>query len=74
MLIWGDIVHSYSVQFMHPEVSIEFDTANDKAVEARKYVFKKASQDKWLIGAAHLPFPGIGHICKDEQGYTWVPA
>ncbi|MDX7998186.1 MBL fold metallo-hydrolase [Xenorhabdus sp. Reich] len=73
MLIWGDIVHSYSVQFKRPEVSIEFDADHDKAIEARKYVFKKASQDKWLIGAAHLPFPGIGHIRKDEQGYTWVP-
>ncbi|KMJ46969.1 beta-lactamase [Xenorhabdus khoisanae] len=73
MLIWGDIVHSYSVQFMHPEVAIEYDINNDKAVEARKAIFKKASKEKWLIGAAHLPFPGIGHIGKDAQGYSWVP-
>ncbi|WP_340617085.1 MBL fold metallo-hydrolase [Xenorhabdus entomophaga] len=73
MLIWGDIVHSYSVQFMHPEVAIEYDINNDKAVEARKTIFKKASKEKWLIGAAHLPFPGIGHIRKDAQRYTWVP-
>ncbi|CDG16679.1 MBL fold metallo-hydrolase [Xenorhabdus doucetiae] len=73
MLIWGDIVHSHSVQFTRPEVSIEFDVDNAKAVEARKYIFEKASQEKWLISAAHLPFPGIGHIRKDEQGYSWVP-
>ncbi|MGJ0638528.1 MBL fold metallo-hydrolase [Xenorhabdus bovienii] len=73
MLIWGDIVHSHSVQFIHPEVSIEFDIDNDKAIGVRKSIFKKLKYDKWLIGAAHLPFPGIGHIRKDSKGYVWVP-
>ncbi|PHM36741.1 metallo-beta-lactamase [Xenorhabdus mauleonii] len=73
MLILGDIVHSHAVQFIRPEVSIDFDIDNAKAIEARKNVFKIASQDKWLIGAAHLPFPGIGHVRKEQKGYAWVP-
>jgi hypothetical protein len=24
--------------------------------------------------AAHLPFPGIGHLRADGKGYDWVPA
>lgn len=73
MLIWGDIVHAHSIQFANPEVSIEFDTDNKRAVETRKATFEKAAKEKWLIAGAHLPFPGIGHVRRDAQGYAWVP-
>ncbi|WP_340532876.1 MBL fold metallo-hydrolase [Escherichia coli] len=73
MLIWGDIVHSHSVQFANPDVSIEFDTDNKQAVETRKTTFEKAAKGKWLVAGAHLPFPGIGHVRHDAQGYAWVP-
>ncbi|PHM70168.1 MBL fold metallo-hydrolase [Xenorhabdus sp. KJ12.1] len=73
MLILGDMIHFYAVQLEHPEVSIEFDIDNNKAIEARKSIFKKASDEKWLIGAAHLPFPGIGYLRQNQQKYDWVP-
>jgi hypothetical protein len=25
------------------------------------------------VGAAHLPFPGLGHLRRDADRYTWVP-
>ncbi|WP_249418523.1 MBL fold metallo-hydrolase [Citrobacter freundii] len=73
MLIWGDIVHAHAVQFANPKVSIEFDTDSKKAVATRKATFEKAAKEKWLVAGAHLPFPGIGHIRHDAQGYAWVP-
>lgn len=73
LLIWGDIVHSHSVQFLHPEVSIEFDTDQKAAIASRKALFQKAAKAGWGIAGAHLPFPGLGHIRKDSQGYAWVP-
>ncbi|PHM27677.1 MBL fold metallo-hydrolase [Xenorhabdus innexi] len=73
MLILGDIIHFYAVQLEHPDVSIEFDIDSNKAIEARKSIFEKASHEKWLIGAAHLPFPGIGYLRQNKQKYNWVP-
>lgn len=73
LLVWGDIVHSHSVQFKHPEVSIEFDTDQKKAIATRKALFQQASKAGWAIAGAHLPFPGLGHIRKDPSGYAWVP-
>ncbi|WP_347253622.1 MBL fold metallo-hydrolase [Leminorella grimontii] len=73
LLVWGDIVHSHSVQFTRPEVSMEFDVDNKKAVETRRKLFANiAKTDLWIAGA-HLPFPGIGHVGADAQGYRWVP-
>lgn len=73
LLIWGDIVHSHSVQFAHPEVSLEFDNDQPKAIVTRKALFEKAAASGWWIAGAHLPFPGLGHIRHDAKGYAWVP-
>ncbi|WP_339486233.1 MBL fold metallo-hydrolase [Pseudomonas sp. EL_65y_Pfl2_R95] len=73
LLVWGDIVHSHSVQFSKPEVAIEFDSDSAKAIETRKKLFAEAAKDKLWVAGAHLPFPGIGHVRSEGQGYVWVP-
>jgi hypothetical protein len=35
--------------------------------------FARAAKSRRLVAAAHLPFPGVGHIRAEDQGYTWVP-
>jgi len=73
LLIWGDIVHSYAVQLPHPDISIEFDTDQKQAIQTRKTVLDSVSKQGWFVAGAHLPFPGLGHIREEEQGYSWVP-
>lgn len=74
LLVWGDVIHSHSVQFSRPEVSIEFDSDQKQAIASRKKVLARAAQEKLWIAGAHLPFPGIGHVRADKKAYTWVPA
>ena len=73
LLIWGDILHSHSIQFQHPEVSIEFDTDQKQAIATREALFAQASKEAWMIAGAHLPFPGLGHIRREDSGYAWIP-
>ncbi|MDR5873473.1 MBL fold metallo-hydrolase [Vreelandella gomseomensis] len=73
MLVWGDVVHSYGVQFDDPTVAIEFDSDPAQAIDAREAVFKAAVNDKHWVAGAHMPFPGIGHIIEDGDGYQWLP-
>lgn len=73
LLVWGDIVHSHSVQFTKPEVAIEFDVDSVKAIETRKRLLAEAAAKKLLVGGAHLPFPGVGHVRAEPAGYAWVP-
>jgi glyoxylase-like metal-dependent hydrolase (beta-lactamase superfamily II) len=73
LLMWGDIVHSHSVQFARPEVAMEFDIDQDKAVATRRGVFADAARDKLWVAGAHLPFPGIGHVRADGDAFAWVP-
>lgn len=73
LLVWGDIVHSHSVQFQKPEVAFEYDSDQKAAVATRKALFAQATRNGWWVAGAHLPFPGLGHVRKDAKGYAWVP-
>lgn len=73
LLVWGDLVHSHAVQFARPEVTIEFDIDNKRAIASRKRVFADVARKKLWVAGAHLPFPGIGHVRAERKGYAWVP-
>lgn len=72
MLFWGDISHLPSIQLPHPAATIDLDIFPDMAVASRKRVLADSVSAGWVVGAAHLPFPGIGRVRKDGEGYAWV--
>ena len=73
LLVWGDVVHNHAAQFANPDIAIEFDVDNAKAIASRKQVFADAAKDKLWVAGAHLPFPGLGHLRNEGKGYAWVP-
>ncbi|MGV8921452.1 MAG: MBL fold metallo-hydrolase [Pseudomonas sp.] len=73
ILFMGDLIHNLAVQFDHPEVSISFDVNAQQAIDSRAKVFSQVADDKIWAAAAHLPFPGIGHIGKIDKHFQWVP-
>ncbi|MDR2872764.1 MAG: MBL fold metallo-hydrolase [Xanthomonadaceae bacterium] len=73
LLVWGDIVHNHAVQLPYPDVSIEYDSDQPQAIATRKRLLADAAESKLWIAGAHLPFPGLGHIHKEAEGYRWVP-
>ena len=74
LVLLGDLMHIAAVQFPEPGVTIKFDTDSKTAAMKRKAEFAAAAKNGYWIGAAHLPFPGIGHLRADGKGYDWVPA
>lgn len=73
LMVWGDIVHSHTVQFARPDVSIEFDVDRAKALATRKEMFNDAARNRFWVAGAHLPFPGLGHVRRDGAAFSWVP-
>lgn len=74
MMIWGDIVHSHSMQFARPEVALEFDSDSKAAIATRRRLMAQAASQKLWVAGAHLPFPGIGHVAPAGKAWRWVPA
>jgi glyoxylase-like metal-dependent hydrolase (beta-lactamase superfamily II) len=75
LVLWGDLMHVAAVQFSDPAVTIGFDTDPAAAMKAREEVFADAAAHGYWVGAAHLSFPGIGHLrAAADEGYIFVPA
>ena len=62
------------MQFPDPSVTIKFDTDSKAAAAQRKTQYADAAKRGHWVCAAHLPFPGIGHLRADGKGYDWIPA
>lgn len=70
----GDIVHNHAVQFPHPEVAVQYyDQDQNNAIASRKALFERAAELGWVLAGTHIPFPGLGHIRREAEGYAWVP-
>jgi glyoxylase-like metal-dependent hydrolase (beta-lactamase superfamily II) len=74
LLVIGDLIHVASVQFADPGVTISFDSDAKAAAASRDKVFKLAARDGALVGAAHLQFPGLGHLRAAGKAWQWVPS
>jgi len=74
LVLWGDLMHVAAVQFARPAVTIQFDTDSRAAAVQRKKAYADAAKQGYWVAAAHLPFPGIGHLRRDGGGYMFVPA
>jgi glyoxylase-like metal-dependent hydrolase (beta-lactamase superfamily II) len=73
IMLVGDLVHVAAVQMENPSVTINFDSDKKAAVASRKKVFDAAAKGGYLIGGAHLQFPGVGYLATSGKGYRWIP-
>ncbi|MEO5764667.1 MAG: MBL fold metallo-hydrolase [Casimicrobiaceae bacterium] len=74
LVLWGDLMHVAAVQFPDPAVTIKFDTDSKAAAAQRQKAYADAAKNRYWVAAAHLPFPGIGHLRAEGRGYVFVPA
>ncbi len=74
LVLWGDLMHLAAVQFADPSVTIQFDSDSKAAAAQRQKAYADAAKQGYWVAAAHLPFPGIGHVSAEGKGYVWFPA
>lgn len=74
LLLWGDIVHVAAVQFADPTVTIAYDVDRAEAEQEHWRIFDDTAKNRYMIGGAHLPFPGLGHVRNNgDKTYAFVP-
>lgn len=75
LLLLGDTMHVAPVQFPRPEITVGFDYNQDAARSRRRELFEMAVRENMLIGAVHLPFPGIGRLRtgSNASGFVYEP-
>jgi glyoxylase-like metal-dependent hydrolase (beta-lactamase superfamily II) len=73
LLIWGDIVHVSAIQLPHPQATVKYDSSEASAQATRAQLLRMAASQHLVIGAAHIAFPGLGHIRQRNGAYDWLP-
>ncbi len=73
LVVWGDLIHDMESQFHAPGIAITFDVDQSAAIVQRKIALNDAAAKGYLVGAAHISFPGIGRVLPDGASYRWLP-
>lgn len=70
----GDTVHHFVVSVARPEWRVAFDTDAPTSEASRRALLEDAAANNRRLYAVHFPYPGVGAVQKDGEGFRWVPA
>ena len=73
ILFWGDTIHVQLVQLSHPDITVVFDIDHAAAAATRNRLLPRLARDAVMIAGPHMPFPGMGRLRKEANGYVWAP-
>lgn len=72
LLCLGDTFHD-PLQLAHPTWCTPWDLDRERAVRSRRALLAWAADEKLLVHAYHLAFPGLGRIERRGDAYAWTP-
>jgi len=67
-----DVLHR-EPQLARPNWHIRFDSDPEQAVETRRDLLMKATDEGVLTFFYHLPFPGLGTVSRSGNAFRWHP-
>ena len=71
LLHFMDVAHHHTLMFTNPSWAINYDHEPEQAVDTRKKIFAEISTTHERAYGFHLPWPGLGRIAKQGEGYAW---
>jgi glyoxylase-like metal-dependent hydrolase (beta-lactamase superfamily II) len=74
VFIQSDVTNHPDLFVRNPGWHLMFDQDPAQAEATRRKVYDMLVAEKLKVQGFHYPFPGVGHIEKDGNGYRLVPA
>jgi len=74
MINTGDLAHHQVLLLRHPLWEFAYDTDPKLSAQTRSRLLDRFATDRPTILSYHFPWPGIGHVAKEGEGYGWFPA
>lgn len=70
----GDVAHHHIISTQQPRAAFSYDTDGAQGVATRLKVFDMLATDRIPLVSYHFPWPGLGHVAKQGDGYRYFPA
>lgn len=74
LLMVSDMLFHPSLHPAATDIGFVFEQDPEAARAMRARFFPRAAEEKALIAATHMPFPGLGHIVSDGGRLRWLAA
>jgi glyoxylase-like metal-dependent hydrolase (beta-lactamase superfamily II) len=74
VFIQSDVTNNPNPFATHPGWHAFFDQDGDQAEKTRRRIYDMVVAEKLQVQGFHYPFPGLGHVEKDGNGYRVIPA
>lgn len=69
----ADVTNMPALFARRPDWAVMFDMDPDMARETRKRILDMAASENILTGGFHFPFPAMGKITREGEGYQFTP-
>lgn len=74
LMALGDALAHAFVHFQNPDWAWDTDEDFDQAAATRRLVLEMTAVDRITVLGYHFPFPGVGNVRRDDEGYQFIPA
>ena len=74
LFVFSDVTNRPELFARNPGWHAFFDQIPDQAEATRRKVIDMLAADRMLVQTFHAPFPALGHMEKDGQGYRFAPS
>lgn len=73
LINWGDLCHHEVLLLQKPGWQFVMDNDGPAAVLQRLRILDLVDANRYGVLGYHFPFPGLGHIVEQGEGYRWQP-
>lgn len=73
LMLTGDTANHYVWSLGHPDWEVRFDADKAAAAATRRQVFGMIAADRIPFVGYHMPFPGVGFVEAQGDGFRYVP-
>ncbi|MCU0886846.1 MAG: MBL fold metallo-hydrolase [Rubritepida sp.] len=70
----GDLAHHHAIMLAQPSWEFAYDTDPALSARSRTRFLERAAGERLALLSYHFPWPGLGHVGRQGQGFVWVPA
>jgi glyoxylase-like metal-dependent hydrolase (beta-lactamase superfamily II) len=70
----GDLTHHQVLLMIKPRIEFAYDTDSKQSANPRVRVLDMLATNRIPLIAYHFPWPGMGHVAKQGDGFQFFPA
>jgi len=74
LAVIGDLTHHQVLLVEKPRIEFAYDTDSKQSANTRVRVLDMLAANRIPLIAYHFPWPGVGHVAKNGDGFRYFPA